>query len=124
MELTFRLELPEDFRMLCDIFGHQPEKVLQRFTEEVSFPIFFADPHNNHRWATLFFLYNMGVTDDELADKWEEYEEYMDLMAKAALNDKKNAEEACRKVLRDWHHTIMRKRTNDLLKNLNGKDQM
>src|SRR5690606_39424949 len=57
MKINCTFELPEDFQQVCDIFGYQPEQVLQRFMEEVSFPEFFSDPDNDHRWATLFFLY-------------------------------------------------------------------
>lgn len=112
MKINCTFELPEDFQQVCDIFGYQPEQVLQRFMEEVSFPEFFSDPDNDHRWATLFFLYNMNTGDDELNNQLKEHQPYIDQMAKTVLKDPKKAEVACRKIMKQWHKHILEKRAN------------
>ena len=97
MKLSIDVKLPKDFQHVCDIFGYQPEQVLQRFMEEVSFPEFFSDPDNDHRWATLFFLYNMNAGDDELNNQLEEHQPYIDQMAEIATKNPRNSEVAYRK---------------------------
>lgn len=107
MKVNLTLELPEDFKQVCEIFGYRPEEVLQRFMEEVSFPEFFSDPDNDHRWATLFFLHNMGAGDGELADQWEQHKPYIDKMAATVINNPKKAEKDCRKIMKRWHKSMV-----------------
>jgi len=122
MKINCTFELPEDFQQVCDIFGYQPEQVLQRFMEEVSFPEFFSDPDNDHRWATLFFLHNMDAGNGELADQLEQHQPYIDRMANMVIKDQKKAEKACRKIMGQWHKHILAKRAEYLLNKLDDDE--
>lgn len=110
MKLTLNLKLSKDFQQVCEIFGYQPEQVLQRFMEDVSFPEFFNDPHNDHRWATLFFLHQMDAGNGELVDQFDEHKPFVDQMATAATENPKKAEKACRKIMKQWHKHVLAKR--------------
>lgn len=108
MKATITLELPEDFRLHCEIYRYDPKDVLQEFVNRVSLPCYSAGHHRDCRWATGFFLDYIDhlAPDDDGSDEVHNY--YLNKLSKTIRpiqNDKKR-EKACRKIMRQWAEAV------------------
>lgn len=124
MEATIKLNLPDDFTMLCTIYNINPETLIQSFIDQVSFPVFYAKPTAKDRSATLFFINFLDqpavnyVPNHDLDDKYLEC--FMDTLQEH-LNrsaDPEKTEQAGRGVMKKWEKAVLADRANYLLKNL------
>lgn len=126
MEINLRLELSEDFTMVCDIFGVRAEDLLQKIISDISLPYYYSHLNEKGRWATLLFLDYLDTLD--IADsEMILHEPYMEKLSKtiaAILNrnadDKQLAEESARKVVGEWHKVVIANRAKYLLDGLGG----
>lgn len=117
MERTIKIELPDDFRMLCEIFNYDPQSVIQEFIDRISLPEYYYDPHDPHRWATLFFLDYMDHFAAEQEHPGEVHDKFIRKLNKKIKSAKsaRKTKEACREVLEEWHKAI--KEANSLASN-------
>jgi hypothetical protein len=51
-----RIDLTEDFRLLCDMFGYTPSNVLQHYVDQISLPDYISSSESEFTNATTFFL--------------------------------------------------------------------
>ena len=118
MNLTITIDIPEDFKQLCDIFNFDPEDIFQAFANKISFPVFYSQPNSRHRWANFFFLDYLVDTCRNDTTKWEIHKAFMDKMVHSISKSDDKSEEANRTVMKEWHQFILNKRTEDLINKL------
>lgn len=114
MDLNLKISLPEDFRMLCDLFQVDPETVIQKFINRVSFPFYYSRPDGNERWATLFFLNEIVEGNPQVHADLMLHEPFMDELAEVVFKyldggskNVEKAEIAGRKVMKKWHKQVL-----------------
>jgi hypothetical protein len=56
-----RIDLGEDFRLLCNMFGYTPSKVLQHYVDQVSLPDYISSSKTEFSNATTFFLQHPSI---------------------------------------------------------------
>ncbi|QEM03057.1 hypothetical protein DIU31_005805 [Mucilaginibacter rubeus] len=122
MELDLKINLPEDFTMLCEIFAVKPQFIIQLIIDQISFPRFYAHSFDKGKWATLIFLDYLD-NEHHLDEKEMEFNEhYLEKFSDAVEAIKENSpavvEEAAREVIREWHKAISKERAKYLLDNL------
>jgi len=123
MKLTINIDLPDDFKQVCEIFDFNPDSVVQRFVNEVSFPVFFGNSTSHHRWATFFFLDYLGAADGNSAEKLDKLKPFLDKIDQSITKDPKESEKSVRKVMIDWHRSVLRERSEDLLNKFKDGDK-
>lgn len=123
MKLTINIALSDDFKQVCEIFDFYPESVVQRFVNEVSFPVFFGRSTSHHRWATFFFLDYLGAANGDLAEKLDKLEPFLDKIGQSIRKDEDENEKAVRKVMIEWHRSVLRERSEALLNALKDDDK-
>ncbi|QEC51958.1 hypothetical protein EDD80_11815 [Anseongella ginsenosidimutans] len=104
MKITAILEIPEDFRLHCEIYDCNAQDVLQEFVNQVSLPRHRAGEGNGYECATSFF---MDYADQLLSEKGQPadvHDHYLDKLAETVvpIRDGEQREVACRKILRQW----------------------
>lgn len=114
MNINLKVSLPEDFRMLCDLFQVDPEMIVQKFINRVSFPYYYSRPDGNERWATLFFLNEIMEGSPQTQAELPLHEPFMDALAEVVFKyldggskNVEKAEMAGRKVMKKWHKQIL-----------------
>lgn len=115
MKLSITINIPEDFKQLCEIFNLNPEHTIQEFINEISFPVFYSRPNSNYRWPNYFFLDYLGKMAQYDTEKWETHKPFMDKLISTISSDSEETESAARTIMEEWHQFILNKRTDDLL---------
>lgn len=107
---TYQLELSDDFRTACAIFGFAPREVIQEFIDLVSLPVYFSDPGDKHRWANLFFLDYIDQMTMERPQPFVIHERFMErlIWKIKRIRNREKLENACRNVMRDWNQAVRR----------------
>lgn len=115
MKMTIQIEIPDDFRMVCEIFDFSPEEVIREFTKWVSLPRYFSDVEYEHRWANLFFLDYIDLMEHRQAQPNDIHEKYMNILNKRteAAKSSQKRENACREVLNEWHEAVKRQKDKE-----------
>lgn len=110
MKATIEIELPEDFRLHCEIFSFRPEEVIQEFVNRISLPAYFRDPEDNQRWANLFFLRYLDnaaperITHDDIDRRFvDKLQEQIRITRSKAKREK-----ICREILLEWNQEIQK----------------
>lgn len=122
MKLTITVNIPDDFKQLCEIFNLNPEHTIQAFANEVSFPILYSRPNTNYCWPNYFFLNYLGKTTQYDTEKWETHKPFMDKLVESISSDNEKTEKETRAVMVEWHQFILDKRTDDLLDRFKEED--
>jgi len=117
MEITVKLDVPEDLMNLCTIYNIQPQKVMQCFAKNVSFPTYYTDVNGKNKWATLFFLQLIDAKEDETETDIGLEEHYLqhfnDILSEQMEehdDDGVKAREAGRNVIRNWQKAVLGER--------------
>lgn len=117
MKMNVTINPTEDFSILCDLFKVEPQELLQKFVERVSFPFYYSQPDGDQRWATLFFLCYLGQQGKDNELEMAEHEPFMTELAEVVFKHletgQKNTDKAAlagRKVMKQWHKQVMAKR--------------
>jgi len=125
METTIKLNVPEDLLSLCTIYNIQPQKVLECFAKNVSFPRYYTDVNGKNRWATLFFLQLLDGKEDETETDIGLEEHYLqhfnDTLAIQMEEHNDNgvkARAAGRNVIRNWQKAVIAERAKYILDGL------
>jgi hypothetical protein len=119
MELDIKIDLPEDFRMLCEIFSIQPQSIVQLIVNQISFPHFYTHSNDKGKWATLILLDYLD-DEDHLDEKEREFTEYY--LENIKETDSAKAEDAAREIIREWHKAVSKERAKYLLDNLPSEE--
>ncbi len=119
MKLTLTIDLPEDFKHLIEIFDFKPENIIQKFINEVSFPVFYSNLKGPHLWATYFFLDFVDAADNEI----EMFEPFLDKIVKSITKEQMNGEKTIRTIMVEWHRLVLRSRSEALLNALKEDDK-
>lgn len=122
MKFALTIDLPEDFKHLYEIFDFNPEQIIQRFVNEVSFPVFYSNRKGAHLWATFFFLDFMKAAGAQSIEKSEHFEPFMDRIAKSITKEQTKGESSIRKIMTEWHRDVLRNRSEDMLNRLKDGD--
>lgn len=116
MNINVHINPTEDFHILCDLFNVEPQVLLQKFVEKISFPFYYSQPDGNERWATLFFLSYIEEGKRNTAEM-AEHEPFMNELAEVVFKhlesghqNSAKAELAGRKLMKKWHKQVMAKR--------------
>lgn len=117
MKMNVTINGTEDFNVLCELFKVDPQALIQKFVDQVSFPFYYSQPDGDERWATLFFLYYIGLQGKNIEIEMPQHEPFMNQMAEVVFNHLEaghqyaaKAEIAGREVMKAWHQHIMEKR--------------
>lgn len=117
MDLNLKITLPEDFKILCDLFQVEPEEIINKFISRVSFPFYYSRPDGNERWATLFFLNEISEGNPSVQAELPLHEPFMDALAEVVFKhldtgnkNVEKAELAGRMVMKKWHKHILAER--------------
>jgi len=125
MDTTIKINVPEDLMNLCTIYNIQPQKVIECFVKNVSFPSYYTDVNGKNNWATLFFLQLLDDQEDEtetdigLEDHYLQH--FNDTLARALEEHDDNGlktREAGRRVIRDWQKAVLAERARYLIDQL------
>lgn len=125
METTINITLPEDFNILCNIYQIRPETIIQKFIEQVSFPVFYSNTNGEERWATFFFLnyLNLYESDYKVNEVLENH--YLKAFTKVTAenldmhpHDTAKAEQAGREVMQLWLKAVLTERAKYIIDNL------
>ena len=125
METTIKIDVPEDLMSLCTIYNIQPQKVMECFAKNVSFPTYYTDVNGKNKWATLFFLQLIDAKEDETETDIDLEEHYLQLFNDTLArhmdehdDDGVKAREAGRNVIRQWQKAVIAERAKYILDGL------
>jgi len=125
METTIKIDVPEDLLSLCTIYNIRPQKVMECFAKNVSFPTYYTDVKGKNKWATLFFLQLIDAKEDETETDIELEEHYLQcfndtlaIQMKEHNDDGAKAREAGRNVIRQWQKAVIAERAKYILDGL------
>lgn len=128
METTLKIDLPEDFNMLCDIFSIKPEAFIKKVVDAVSLPHFYCHPHDKSRWATLLFLDHLD-TYEKTETEFRFHEPYMEKLylsireiLQQSEDDYDKAEKNARKVMLDWHRAVLNEKAKYIIDHLENEN--
>lgn len=125
METTLNLNVPEDFISLCSIYNIQPQKFIQSFVDNVSFPSFYTGKIKEEKWATYFFLHYIESkeyateTEDDLENQYlQRFTDALNANMEQYNDDGENAREAGRGVIREWQKAVLAERARYIIDQL------
>lgn len=104
MKITAMLEIPEDFRLHCEIYNCNAQDILQEFVNQVSLPRHRTADGRNHELATGFLMDYLDHLPPEEDQPDDIHEFYLDKIAEtvAPIQDDAQREAVCRKIMRQW----------------------
>ena len=118
METTIHLNLTEDFDTLCSIYQISPQNLLQAFTDQISYPVYFGNPNGEARWANDFFIYYLDEQPDrdsvetELEDYYfEKFNDAVKPKFKPGPAEVDRAIKIRRKIMAQWLKAILAERS-------------
>lgn len=113
METQLTINLPDDFRIVCDIFQIKPEVFIQKFLETASLPYYYSDPECENKWAALFLLkylktYHMISNEDFLMHQpfLDQLAEIISIKAVETVEERNAIEIRGRDIIREWHEHL------------------
>lgn len=125
METIIKVTLPEDFMSLCTIYQIKPDFFIQTFINQVSFPVFYSQPHQNDRWATFFFLKFLDVEESAYEVNEDLEDQYLELFTRMVKqnfidhqDDPIEVEKAAREIMNQWLKAVLAERSQYIIDNL------
>ncbi|MEJ5089936.1 hypothetical protein GEO21_07835 [Sphingobacterium faecium] len=116
------IKLTQEFKQFCDIFNFTPEEVLQAFIDQVHIAQYMCFPLDPDRWANLFMMeYLLKYTDSE--DTLRAYGEFGEKWVRIMEAGGNNVVEHTRKLLEDWHQSVLEDRINKIMNGESDDDQ-
>lgn len=108
MKTKLMLQIPDDFRILCDIFGCTPKNVLQSFSDLISLPKYLSLPGDHPCSAATNFFISYFLYSGEVKTPPGFFEKYQKKLTEIVDSNRKQKgkETAIRKVVLEWHREI------------------
>ncbi|SOD12236.1 hypothetical protein [Pedobacter xixiisoli] len=124
METPIKLELPEDFIMICEIFEIRPQEFIQKILDEISLPRYYSGQNGKEIWSTLIMLEHLDTIDFS-EEKLALHEPYMEKLHNIVSQKPSTSEEEvelteteARNLMVEWHKAILAYRSKYLLDGL------
>ena len=57
MEKSITITVNEDLRALLEVYDISLQDLVQKFTDKISYPVYYNTENSNDLWATEFFFY-------------------------------------------------------------------
>jgi|GEM_PF-2465693 len=126
METLIKLELPEDFVTICNIFEIKMEQFIQKIVDEISLPRYYSGQREKETWSTLILLEHLDTLDFN-EEEFAVHEPYMERLHATVSDlsldseqDILSGEISARAVMAEWHKAILAHRAKYLLDGLDG----